>query len=247
MKLTAESIVKSVPLMTGTAIVAGIVKALIYYNFFGLRIFPYLESGETLLMFFDDIILYFGLWAFCILLIELWLGTGAKANQEQDKLVTIKTRLSKINKGKKLVRILLIAAFIFSLSLSAFLWYKEGIYCAINTIIGLLGLSLVPAGITELVLYFWDKHEDQLIFIFTVAIIVLIILEMGVLGFFDANAERFLTKRKFNVELIDGSKIINSDSCLFIGRTKNYSIFYNPLNKFKRIIPNSAIKEETIK
>lgn len=57
MKLTVEPILKYSPVITAMVIIAGITRSIFYFYFFDIRILPFLELSECLLMFLDNILL----------------------------------------------------------------------------------------------------------------------------------------------------------------------------------------------
>lgn len=245
MKLTAENIVKHIPLLSGVAVIGGILKSIVYYKFFGLRIIPYLEPSEYLLMFVDDIIKVVTILAVCVLVVEFYVDRKTLSTQDEESAMNV-TKI-RLQKGKKLSRRILFIVMIFFIGWSAYLGYLIGIYCAINTLVILFCFLFIPAAVAKLLIFFWERNEEHTSLIFSLGICVLVVLWMAAAGFNDANSERYLSDKKFTVALRSDSLIKNSDSCLYIGRTKNYAIFYNQKSGLNRIIPVSEIKYEYVK
>lgn len=55
-----KTIKEFIPTFTSSFVILGIIKAMIYYYAFGIRILDYIDFSESLLLFFDDIILIIG-------------------------------------------------------------------------------------------------------------------------------------------------------------------------------------------
>src|SRR5689334_23198096 len=58
MKFLIKNITKILPLLTGGLIFLGIIKVSIYYSFFGIVIFPFVDLSELIMLFIDEMVLY---------------------------------------------------------------------------------------------------------------------------------------------------------------------------------------------
>jgi hypothetical protein len=233
-----ETVFKILPFLSGLAIVCGICKTVAFYSIFDISILPFLDFSETVLLFFGDLF-------FMIVIISGWscfmytFEIQEKPVGKNEKVISVKKLLT-ITVG-----ILFVGAIIEILVSSL---PKE--YSIPST---LLKLAAIYGAIFLLwfLSRFWKRYEKDyntsvpLFNKITAALIIFLFFYSLGSGLAEGLRIKHLKWKRVNcVAFLNNSrKIQTSDSIIFIGRTQNYTFFYNPKSEKKTVISNSDINE----
>jgi hypothetical protein len=232
--LNERKLIEYIPLISGFTVLAGILKAITYYWVFGIRIIPFLELSECLLMFLDDIIL-----ASAFLLIEFLIIMAFDSETPQ-----------KVNKepasAKFLITLVLISIIImWSLAIYIFNLTQRAM------VLGIISTFVVVSFFGSMILFeklkttkYLNSNEDFLrMKTFFGGWYFLSI--MATWGAIEGYNLKFRSSKFQDFSIITKSNKVykSSDSLFYIGKTSNYLFIGNKKIDQNTVIPNEEVSE----
>jgi hypothetical protein len=242
-KLTFKTIIKATPLIYGFLIFCGAIYLEIYYNYFDINIFRYLEISELLttsiyilipiiMQYACDIIKFVIIPVFfldCILCF---------VDKKRPSLYNIKC----VSLYKKHIDKFLIIWNLGLIIILLFCLHKnyEGnfdsnkIYIYENVSKWIIILSIIVLLV---------EFKSGKIKYFIQTIIIVLIFAIVSQAYYDADARIKNLKNEIVMIRTEKDTIITDSNYLYVGRTNNDVFLYNKRDKFRELIPTSIIKE----
>lgn len=221
--MSLEKLKNLIPFLSLLVVFSSAVKLITYYKAFGINIVDYMELSEFTFSFLDDLYSYIimlgGFMVWTVIDDIIYPNNRPIENEET------------LDKRRKLYRDLASALFlIYGLSTLASIWF-------INWIV-----YRVSALLIIIVYVIYSNHSQKTD---KLSKYYLLIPTLLVFGYFNAKSEVNIIKetgKSLNVILIFDNKTVKTDTGnYYLGKTKNYTFFYNAKLKKSTIYSNNKI------
>lgn len=221
--MNLEKLKNLIPFLSLLVILSNAIKLITYYRSFGISIIDYMEWSEFTFSFLEDIygyiIMLSGIMVFQV--IDDLFGKTIKPAQSSKPI-------SKRHFYRKLIYSFL---FIYGASSLACYWFMNWIVYYI-TLIAMIFIYIIFSD--------RSKRIDSLTKYY------LLIPTLILFSYFNAKRELSMIKEKVSahqvVLQINNDKISTNKEIHYLGRTKNYTFFYNSTTKLSTIYPNKNIQ-----
>lgn len=221
-------------------LIAGILRLYIYYKFFHISIIPFIEPGEILTAFFDNL-LYF----LCFLglnIIVLWGFYERKVDTNTilpDTTFCQRLILYEVFRLNKIILLLVLSVALFCVSKCRNSKYFYEFYLWILLLI--IAIYINPTAIFESENLFLKSNiiinETTVIFLISAINLMVFSSISGYNESFKVKRRNFYIKTEFELE--NSPKIISTKDYYYIGKTKQFAFFYDRNKQETDVIPVS--------
>lgn len=242
-----------IPYLSVYIIIVGIIRSIIFYSYFNIRILDYIGLDEIILLFADDIIftILFYITPFIIITYEMYPTLSVFEQNTQRKKSSTQNFEKKLNRktfeisNKNKIRILNLTA----LALTIAIAYISKFYYFTFII-------FFNYWICYLVILICLKFENHLsnTHNFKLDKSIKVIIACSIAFIFMSNCLSALSASTNYIGFYNGSSITTndttfytSDTIVYVGKTKDYSFLYNKNSNKSTVIKNDNIKYAYIK
>lgn len=222
-----------------TILIAGLLRLFIYYKSFNISILPFIEPGEVLTIFFDNLLYFTCFWCLNIVMIWIFYNNADSISILPDKSFLQRLVLSGFLKWNKIILFFAITVLLFIISKTRNSKNFYEFYL-------LIGLLVVAIYINPLVL-FESKHlllKSNIVINKMTIIFLISAINLFVFASFSALNESYKVKSKqfylrTEFEVDNNQKIISTIDYYYIGKTKGYVFFYDRAKQETDVVPVS--------
>lgn len=253
-----EKLTTIIPLCGALIVVAGVVKLQMFYWYFDISIFQYLETGEILLAFLKDFIFYSLFIIFLIIISSIIFPFTIKTENSNtgkpDKFNTfLLNEESFCKRLKNYFKFLwfkfYLIVIILNIGITMLLKIKHHYYT--DSLIITYSLILLFFGVIYIVEYIIKCHQKKqfIISLFKIGIIASIFAYLGyIYAVTKINADNIkIFKSNYGTAITTNDSTYISDSTFYyIGKTNNFVFLYNEKTAKYTALPMSEVKKMEI-
>lgn len=253
-------------------VVLGYINVYLYYNYFGISIYPYLETSEIIFSF-SSIIPSLAIILFLHLLMMYfdYINREHREQQIEEMIAAIKNKpLKEENKKegwfeiildfilKPFKKVWLIKTIAYSFAFLFCIGFLSFIFVVIGLILGAVSAIRLPDLSWELLFYAFfivgflmietiirnEKSPNKVYLIYAGAIVLFIFIRThAAYNMIKDNKPKYTTQLLLN----DGTWKKSNDSILYIGTTKQFYFYHNIKTSENIVIPTATVREVRIK
>lgn len=223
-----------------TIMIAGLLRLYIYYKCFSISILPFLDPGEIITFFFDNLFYFLIFW--CLNIIVIWMFYTIK--DDKSIITTTNSFIKRLGfsgffKLNKVILFLILSVVLFFISKARdsksfyelYLWIAllvTAIYINPMVLLGSIHLLLKNNKVV---------NKMNIILLISAMNLFLFASLSGLNESFKVKNKQFYVGTKF--ELDNNQEIISTLDYYYIGKTKQFALFYDRVKQETDIIPVS--------
>jgi hypothetical protein len=232
-----------IPYLTGFVICMGIIKQIFFYHFFLIPIKNYLDVGEVLMLFTDDIILI----TLCTIPYLLYIFFRI-ARVKRQIAMNMPTVMPISNRNMSLVSFTLawLCLLLIAGCICLLFWFPSYFDKVDNTIKIFVGVFFLAYLFAQR--YFAKLPSDAVEHFYLVTIVTMVTFAAIVADRTVKEAKSIYNGKYIGTIIYAKDSTYTSDSShFFVGRTNNYSFIFNRTERTSIILPNSEILKTLLK
>jgi hypothetical protein len=251
--MKSDSFLKSISIVIPLLVIAGLVNQVVYYRFFNINITDFLNSGEVLILFSDDILFYVLFIAIffmvAILVMADFVGKGQRVKAHRKFLKFVKTESIFDRLVMELYRARVNWISWLVILVMIYLTEEKQIFdMPLLVVLVDFGATMVRFFALELKrelrikgeLKKDDRSFDQFFSMFTLSLSVLLMWSI-----YEARDVKFKYKFINTSFVVNDIPVLSDSSSFYIGKTHDYLFFYEKPKDRTVVYPMSSVSQLT--